>query len=46
MFPSEFRFISPGNLMSIPIPVIYAFVVVMIAIFILNYTKFGRHILE
>ncbi|MBP2659907.1 MAG: ABC-type transporter, integral rane subunit [Firmicutes bacterium] len=44
MFPSEFRFISAGNLMSIPIPVIYALVVVMIAIFILNYTKFGRHI--
>ncbi len=44
MFPSEFRFISAGNLTNIPIPVIYALVVVVIAIFILNYTKFGRHI--
>lgn len=44
MFPSDFRFLSAGNMMSVPIPVVYALIVVMIAMFILNYTKFGRYI--
>ena len=44
MFPSEFRFLSAGNIATIPIPVIYAIVVVAVASFILNYTQFGRYI--
>jgi len=44
MFPSEFRFFSAGSMERIPIPVIYAIVVVVLASFILNYTKFGRYI--
>ena len=44
MFPSEFRFFSAGSIEKIPIPVIYALLVVILAVFILNYTKFGRYI--
>lgn len=44
MFPSEFRFFSAGSIATIPIPVIYALIVVILAVFILNYTKFGRYI--
>lgn len=44
MFPSEFRFFSAGSIEKIPIPVIYALIVVILAVFILNYTKFGRYI--
>lgn len=44
MFPTEFRFLSAGNIATIPIPVIYAIIVVAVASFILNYTQFGRYI--
>ena len=44
MFPSEFRFVSSGSIEKIPMPVIYAIVVVAVASFILNYTQFGRYI--
>jgi ribose transport system permease protein len=44
MFPSEFRFFSAGSIEKIPIPVVYALIVVILAVFILNYTKFGRYI--
>ncbi|MFM1655073.1 ABC transporter permease [Brevibacillus sp. B_LB10_24] len=44
MFPETFVTISAGSIGFIPLPVIYALAVAIIASFILNYTKFGRYV--
>lgn len=42
--PKGFTAISSGNVGIIPLPVIYAMAVAIIATFVLNYTKFGRYV--
>ncbi|MDF2679447.1 MAG: ABC-type transporter, integral rane subunit [Brevibacillus sp.] len=44
MFPDSFVAISSGTIGIVPLPVIYALAVALIASFVLNYTKFGRYV--
>lgn len=44
MLPPEYGKITSGSIGFLPVPVIYAAVVVIIASLILGYTKFGRYI--
>jgi ribose transport system permease protein len=44
IFPKTFTSISSGYIGNIPLPVIYAIVVVIIASIVLNRTKFGRYV--
>ena len=44
MFPDLYRFISAGSIGKLPIPVVYSLLVVLLAWFILTYTKFGRYV--
>jgi len=43
-FPPELRFLGQGNIMGIPMPVIIAFGVALIGWYMLNYMRFGRHV--
>lgn len=43
-FPKAFRFFGATNLMGIPVPVIFMFVLCIILYLILTYTNFGRYI--
>ncbi len=36
--------IGGGYIMSIPFPIIILFIVILLGIFVLNFTKFGRHV--
>ena len=43
-FPKAFRFFGATNLMGVPVPVIFMFLLCGILYLILNYTTFGRYI--
>jgi len=43
-FPKAFRFFGATNLIGIPVPVIFMFILCGILYLILNYTNFGRYI--
>jgi ribose transport system permease protein len=43
-FPRAFRFFGATNLIGIPVPVIFMFILFGILYLILNYTNFGRYI--
>lgn len=44
-FPEALRFLGQGSVYGVPMPVIIATVVAGLAYYILNYTRFGRHVI-
>jgi ribose transport system permease protein len=42
-FDASFRFIGGGDILGLPLPIIFFFVTVLVAWVILNHTKFGRY---
>lgn len=44
-FRDDYKFIGTGSLGVIPIPIIIYLCIVLLGIFFLNFTKFGRHVL-
>lgn len=44
-FPESLRFLGQGSLFGVPMPVVVAFVVAVLAWLILRYSRFGRHVI-
>jgi len=44
-FSADYKIIGTGLLGPIPIPVIIYFVTILLGVFLLNFSKFGRHVL-
>ncbi|MCF6328329.1 MAG: ABC transporter permease [Henriciella sp.] len=40
----EFRWIGTGNILGIPLPVVVLGIVFVVAVWVLDYTRFGRHV--